>query len=97
MKKRLIHIVSFGFLLSVVTEYLACEKRRYFETNLIKFTGQYYEKNATFTLVIQVFLFIFCLFYFCLYRSNCCAGFMLEINKNICIGKYQFNLLLNLL
>lgn len=93
MKKRLIHILSFGFLLS-----LACEKRRYFETNLIKFTGQYYEKkNATFTLVIQVFLFIFCLFYFCLYRSNCCAGFMLETNKNICIGKYQFNLLLYLL
>lgn len=45
MKKRLIHILSFGFLLSVVTEYLACEKRRYFETNLIKFTGQYYEKK----------------------------------------------------
>lgn len=97
MKKRLIHILSFGFLLSVVTEYLACEKRSYFETNLIKFTGQYYEKNATFTLVIQVFLFNFCLFYFCLYRSNCCAGFMLETNKNICIGKYQFNLQLNLL
>lgn len=66
MKKRLIHILSFGFLLSVVTEYLACEKRRYFETNLIKFTGQYYEKKCYLYIGYSgfPFYFLFVLFLF---------------------------------
>lgn len=24
-----------------------------------------------------------------LHRSNCCAGYMLEINKIMCVGKYH--------
>lgn len=82
MKQLIIPMVlflSFEFLLSVVTVYLPCKKRRYFKlqiiwTRLIIFFCKCY-------LVLSIHF---------SYRFNCCAGYILDINKSICVGKYTF-------
>lgn len=82
MKQLIIPMVlflSFEFLLSVVTVYLPCKKRRYFKlqiiwTRLIIFFCKCY-------LVLSIHF---------SYRFNCCAGYILDINKSICVGKYKF-------
>lgn len=84
MQKRriqLLLIMFFGFLLSVVTAPIPCNKRRYVWNGIIV--------DKTVNSLKMLPGIEFTRLFFCLYRSNCCAGYMLETNKRMCVGKYH--------